>query len=212
MNKPLDPRILIASLALNLLLAGVTVYFGLRYQEQSRQIESGLQQAERHRQEMLGLRVDMQALLSAESSQLAQLELQSRQLAEQAQQLALYRQVLAPDEGPGLLLAQEDIAALGEPGLFSYRLVLLQPGSAGNRVMGQARLQVRAVQDGRAVTLDDDALGVAPVTLDFRHFQVLSGQLRLPSETRAQTLEVRLELGDNRRRTLSLNWPIPDNT
>ncbi|MBL1378987.1 DUF6776 family protein [Zobellella iuensis] len=212
MNKPLDLRLLIASLALNLLLAGVAVYVGLRYQEQSRQAAHSLQQAERHRQEMLGLRVDLQALLSAESSQLAQLEQQSRQLAEQAQQLALYRQVLAPDEGPGLLLAQEDIAAQGEPGLFSYRLVLLQPGSTGSRVTGQARLQVRAVQDGRALLLDDDALGVAPVTLDFRHFQVLSGQLRLPSEVRAQTLEVRLELEGNSRRTLSLNWPIPDNT
>ncbi|WP_445401522.1 DUF6776 family protein [Zobellella sp. An-6] len=212
MNKPLDRRILIASLVVNLLLLAVAVYLGLKYRELGSRLEQSQLQTERSRQELLALRVDLQALLSAESSQLTQLEQQSRQLAEQAQQLALYRQVLAPDEGPELLLAQEDIAAQAEPGLFGYRLVLLQPGMGGSRVTGQARLQVRAVQDGRALILDDDTLGVAPVTLDFRHFQVLSGQLRLPPGARAQTLEVSLELEGNRRRTLSLTWPIPDNT
>ncbi|PPL15585.1 hypothetical protein UN63_12150 [Oceanisphaera arctica] len=202
---------MVVSLIASLLLA-VAGYLGLRYQEQARLLEQHRQQAERSRQELLALRVDLQTLLSAESSQLAQLEQQSRQLAEQAQQLALYRQVLAPDGGAELLLAQEDITTLAEPGLFSYRLVLLQPTNTGNRVTGQARLKIRALQDGQPVVFNEEILGVAPVTLDFRHFQVLTGQLQLPVGSRAQTLELQLELDRRPARTLSLNWPTPDNT
>ncbi|GHA25344.1 DUF6776 family protein [Oceanisphaera arctica] len=211
MHQSLGRRLMVVSLIASLLLA-VAGYLGLRYQEQARLLEQHRQQAERSRQELLALRVDLQTLLSAESSQLAQLEQQSRQLAEQAQQLALYRQVLAPDGGAELLLAQEDITTLAEPGLFSYRLVLLQPTNTGNRVTGQARLKIRALQDGQPVVFNEEILGVAPVTLDFRHFQVLTGQLQLPVGSRAQTLELQLELDRRPARTLSLNWPTPDNT
>lgn len=212
MNKPVFSRLLLCSLVLNLALVVVAAYLGLRQQDIQAAVEVSREQQERSRQELLALKVEQQALLTAESSQLAQLQEQSRLLAEQAQQLALYRQVLAPNEGPELLLAQEEIMAQGEPGRFSYRLVLLQPGSAGTRVTGTARLRIRALQGGNTVILDEDALGVAPVTLDFRHFQVLSGSLALPVETRAQTLELQLELDDRSNRILSLNWPNPDNT
>ncbi|MFP2770928.1 DUF6776 family protein [Oceanisphaera sp. KMM 10153] len=212
MQQPLGRRLMVVSLLASLLLLAVAGYLGLRYQEQARLLEQHRQQAERNRQELLALRVDLQTLLSAESSQLAQLDQQSRELAEQAQQLALYRQVLAPDGGAELLLAQEDITTLAEPGLFAYRLVLLQPTNTGNRVTGQARLKIRALLGGQPVVLNEEALGVAPVTLDFRHFQVLTGQLRLPVGSRAQALELQLELDRRPARTLSLNWPTPDNT
>ncbi|WP_298720797.1 DUF6776 family protein [uncultured Oceanisphaera sp.] len=212
MHQPFGRRVMVVSLVINLLLLAVAGYFVPRYQQQSRQLEQHRLQAERHRQELLALRVDLQTLLSAESSQLAQLARQSQQLTEQAQQLALYRQVLAPDGGVELLLAQEDITRLAEPGLFAYRLVLLQPTNTGNRVTGQARLKIRALRQGQPVVLNEEALGVAPVTLDFRHFQVLTGQLRLPVGSLAQTLELQLELDRRPVRTLSLNWPTPDNT
>ncbi len=212
MRQPLGRRLMMVCLAASLLLLAMTGYLGLRYQEQARLLEQHRLQADRSRQEMLALRVDLQTLLSAESSQLAQLEQQSRQLAEQSQQLALYRQVLAPDGGNELLLAQEDITMLAEPGHFAYRLVLLQPTNKGARVTGRARVQIRALHNGHSVLLNDETLGVAPVTLDFRHFQVLTGQLELPVGSRAQTLELRLELDRKPTRTLSLNWPGSDNT
>lgn len=211
MTSPFDRRLMVLSI-ISILLLVATGYLGLRYAEQTRLLEQHRLQAERHQQELLRQRIDLQTLLSAESSQLAQLEQQARQLAEQAQQLALYRQVLAPDGGAELLLAQEDIVPLAEPGLFAYRLVLLQPTQLSHRITGQARLKVRALQAGQPVILTDDMLGVAPVTLDFRHFQVLSGQLRLPPDSQAQTLELQLILNNRASRTLSLNWPVSDNT
>lgn len=211
MTSPFDRRLMVLSI-ISILLLVATGYLGLRYAEQTRLLEQHRLQAERHQQELLRQRIDLQTLLSAESSQLAQLEQQARQLAEQAQQLALYRQVLAPDGGAELLLAQEDIVPLAEPGLFAYRLVLLQPTQLSHRITGQARLKVRALQAGQPVILTDDMLGVAPATLDFRHFQVLSGQLRLPPDSQAQTLELQLILNNRASRTLSLNWPVSDNT
>lgn len=211
MTSPFDRRLMVLSI-ISILLLVATGYLGQGYYEQARLLEQYRLQAERHQQELLTQRIDLQTLLSAESSQLAQLELQARQLADQAQQLALYRQVLAPDGGAELLLAQEDIVPLAEPGLFAYRLVLLQPTQLNHRMTGQARLKVRALQAGQPVIFTDDMLGVAPVTLDFRHFQVLSGQLRLPADSQAQTLELQLTLNNKASRTLSLNWPVSDNT
>ena len=211
MPSTFDRRLVVLSV-LGVLLLVVTGYLGLRYDEQTRLLEQSRLQTERHQQALLTLRIDLQTLLSAESSQLAQLELQARQLADQARQLALYRQVLAPDGGVELLLAQEDIIPLAEPGLFAYRLVLLQPTQTSHRITGQARLKVRALQGGQSVILTDDMLGVTPVTLDFRHFQVLTGQLRLPVDSQAQTLELQLTLNNKASRTLSLNWPVSGNT
>ena len=206
MTAHLDRRFML-SLLICVLLASLLGYGALRYYEQDQLLTQQATQVERSRQELLALRVDLQTLLSAESSQLTQLDLQSRQLAEQAQQLALYRQVLSSDSGAELLLAQEDITPLGEAGLFSYRLVLLHPSQTDKRITGQARLKVRALQAGVSVLLDDDTLGVTPVTLDFRHFQVLIGQLQLPADSQAQTLELHLNLDGKAPRTLSLNWP-----
>ncbi|MFD1006579.1 MULTISPECIES: DUF6776 family protein [Oceanisphaera] len=211
MTSPFDRRLMVLSVFSVLLLA-VTGYLGLRYYEQTRLLEQNRLQTDRYQQDVLTLRIDLQTLLSAESSQLAQLALQAQQLASQAQQLALYRQVLAPDGGAELLLAQEDIIVLAEPGLFAYRLVLLQPTQTRHRVTGEARLTVRALQNGQSVAFTDEMLGVSPVTLDFRHFQVLTGQLRLPADSQAQTLELQLKLNNKASRTLSLNWPVSDNT
>lgn len=209
MTAPLDRRFTLCWLVCALLV-GVLAYGGLRYYEQAQLLEQQQAVHERNRQELLALRVDLQTLLSAESSQLAQLDVQARQLAEQAQQLALYRQVLASDNGAELLLTHEDITPLAEAGLFSYRLVLLQPTQTDKRITGQARLKVRALQAGTSVLLSDETLGVTPVTLDFRHFQVLAGQLQLPPDSQAQTLELHLSLDGRSPRTLSLNWPAPE--
>ena len=211
MTAPLDRRFR-WSLLMCVLLLLLLGFGALRYVEQEQLLTLQQSQAERSRQEMLALRVDLQTLLSAESSQLAQLDQQSRQLAEQAQQLALYRQVLASDNGGELLLTHEDITPLGETGLFAYRLVLLQPTQTDKRITGQARLKVRALQAGKSVLLSEDVLGVAPVSLDFRHFQVLTGQLQLPADSQAQSLELHLNLTGRAPRTLSLNWPVAEPT
>lgn len=211
MTAPLDRRFILCLLVC-VVLAVLLGFGALRYQEQQQLLSQQQTQAERNRQQLLALRVDLQALLSAESSQLAQLDLQARQLAEQAQQLALYRQVMASDNSAELLLTHEDITPLAETGLFAYRLVLLQPSQTNKRITGQARVKVRALQAGVSVLFNDDTLGVAPVTLDFRHFQVLTGQLQLPQDSQAQTLELQLDLDGKAPRTLSLDWPKPENT
>lgn len=203
-------RPLLGCLLLCLLLIGALGFGAQRYYEQTQLLTHQQTQAERSRQELLALRVELQAILAAEASQLLQLDQQAQQLSEQAQQLALYRQVLASDSGAELLLAQEDITPLAKTGLFAYRLVLLQPSMTNQRVTGQARLKVRALQAGVSVLLSDEVLEVAPVTLDFRHFQVLSGQLQLPPDSQAQTLELQLDLDGKSPRTLSLNWPTAE--
>ncbi|ART80241.1 DUF6776 family protein [Oceanisphaera avium] len=206
MTKAIDRRLLGCGLACVLL--GIALLIGGQgYYEQSQMLAQQQAQGERQRQEVLALRVELQALLASQASQLAQLEQQSQQLSAQTQQLALYRQVLASDGSAELLLAQEDITPLSQTGLFSYRLVLLQPSKTDKRITGVARIKVRALQNGVSVVLNDEVLGVAPVTLDFRHFQVLSGQLQLPSDSQAQTLELQLDLDGKALRTLSLNWP-----
>lgn len=211
MSSPIARRLVGAWFCCGILLVMLS-YAVLRHIDQAQSLERQQVQAERYRQELLALRIDLQTLLSAESSQLAQLDLQSQQLAEQAQQLALYRQVLTSDGNNELLLAQEEITPLATPGLFSYRLVLLQPTHTDRRITGLAQIKVRALQAGVSVLLSDDSLGITPVTLDFRHFQVLSGLLQLPIDSQAQTLELQLELDNQTSRTLSLNWPIADNT
>lgn len=204
--------LIIGSVVLNLLLVLGLGYGGFHYQAQQSLLEQQRLAASAQRKEVLALQLDVQTLLSSESHQLLQLEQQAEQLTEQAQQLALYQQVLAPDGSGGLTLAQEDITPLAEVGHFAYRLVLLHPHNKDARLTGQAQLRVRALQEGQSVLLDPAQLGVTPVTLDFRHFQVLTGQLQLPTNSVPQTLEVQLTLDNSESRTLSLNWPSANNT
>lgn len=204
--------LIIGSVVLNLLLLLGLGYAGLHYQAQQPLFEQQRLQASAQRKELLALQLDVQTLLSSESRQLLQLEQQAQQLAEQAQQLALYQQVLASDGSGELRLVQEEIIPLTEPNHFAYRLVLLHPHNDGVRLQGQAQLRVRALHEGQSVLLEEAELGVTPTTLDFRHFQTLTGQLQLPPNSVPQTLEVQLTLDNSESRTLSLNWPSANNT
>ncbi|MBO1520367.1 DUF6776 family protein [Oceanisphaera pacifica] len=210
MPSPFKRRLIVLSL-LSVLLLLCSGYLGMRYYDQTQLLIEQQHSLARQQQHLLALNVDMQALLSAQEARQVKLDLQAQQLAEQAQELALYQVVLSP-KGGKLALVQQEIVPASEPRVFAYRLVLLQPRQGARKVTGQAQLKVRAIHNKQSQILTGEMLGVAPVTLDFRHFQVLMGQLRLPLNSQARTLELRLTLDNRADRTLSIHWPVSDNT
>ncbi|WP_116475706.1 DUF6776 family protein [Zobellella maritima] len=212
MKKDSVARWLTCSLLANLLLATATGYLWLRYQDRGETLQAVQKQEAGTRQALLQGQLEYQALLSARDSLQTRLLEQDKRLAEQAQQLVLYRQVLAPDGAKELMLTEGEITPLPEEGKFKFRLVLLQPEGQGTRITGQARIRVQVRQQGEIVSLSEQELGLAPLLLDFQHFQILAGSGQLPVGAEGRQLELLLELGGRSDKTFRLAWPLPGNT
>ncbi|GAA3551110.1 DUF6776 family protein [Zobellella aerophila] len=207
MKNNMLARWLTYSLLANLLLAIAAGYLWLRYQDRGQALSAVQRQEAGTRQALLQGQVEYQALLSAQGSLQARLLEQDKLLAEQAQQLVLYRQVLAPGGAQELMLTEGEITSLPDTGKFLFRLVLLQPEGKGGRITGRARIRVQARQQGEIVALSEQALGLAPLLLDFQYFQILTGNLQLPADAEGRQLELLLELDGRGNKTFRLAWP-----
>lgn len=212
MKKDPVARWLACSLMANLLLITAAGYLWLRYQDRDEALQAVQKQEAGTRQALLQGRLEYQALLSAQGKLQDRLLEQDKQLAEQAQQLVLYRQVLAPAGTQELMLTEGEITPLPEAGKFQFRLVLLQPEGQGARITGQARIRVQVRQQGEIVVLSEQQLGLAPLLLDFQHFQILAGSGQLPAGAEGRQLELSLELDGRSGKTFRLAWPLPGNT
>lgn len=125
---------------------------------------------------------------------------QIKSLAEQnaslKEDLAFFQTLMPAGGGDrGILVERFRVAPQGTPGVYRYRLFLVQTGERDEDFRGRIQLVVNAVEDGapRALKLPpDNEMEAREYQLRFRFFQRIEGSFRLNPEAALKSVQVRV--------------------
>ncbi len=152
--------------------------------------------------------VDKQALQMLRGDLAAQKE----QIAGLEEGLRFYRSLMAPGEiAQGLSLRPLELVAREEPGRYGFRLVAQQGAVKHSLLKGRLQAEVVGALAGEQVSyplaqlsedLDDEA-----VTLRFRYFQSIEGELVLPPGFEPQAVRVEASASEPRKMAVETRFP-----
>ncbi len=129
------------------------------------------------------------------------------QIVKLQEQVAFYQDIISPaDHIAGPRIQALRIQSLPGAGQYRYRLMLIQALKHQQTVYGRATLQVNGVQGGKNATLTFPGPGSKPLSVNFKYFQELDGQIILASNFTPQSVTVRVMLG-GRELDRTYAWP-----
>ncbi len=136
---------------------------------------------------------------ATEEAQVTINSLRSR-LTQLEQDISFYRQVMAPEsDDQGLVIGEAVINAGEAANQFSYQFVFRQQGQQDNVLEGQAEITIRGRHLDENVSYSlaqlatpqlDETLEVSPITLRFRYFQNVEGEIYLPEGFQPELIEI----------------------
>lgn len=131
----------------------------------------------------------------------------SQEIVKLREELNFYRNIISPGNKSGSLQIQRlDIARADIEDQYRYKLVLVQSMKNENRVTGHVKLEVTGEQDGREALLHFPEAGKA-IQINFRYFQDVEGQLRLPKNFKPQRIRVQVIQGNAQPVEQQYAWP-----
>ncbi len=136
-------------------------------------------------------------------------DLQS-QIVELNEELAFYRGIMAPSESQNGLQVQTVQIEHGDgDGDYRVRLVLVQVGRQNRRISGSLQVAVVGTGPGgnQRLPLQATEGEGQDLRFAFRYFQILEGNVVLPSDFRPERLEVRLDPAGKGQESVDLTFP-----
>ena len=149
---------------------------------------------------------EAQATINSLRSRLTQLE----------QDISFYRQVMAPEsDDQGLVIGEVVINAGREANQFSYQFVFRQQGQQDSVLEGNAEITIRGTRSDEAVSYSlaqlaspqlDETLDASPITLRFRYFQNVEGDVYLPEGFQPEQIYITARSLRPVEKTVSMNF------
>jgi Family of unknown function (DUF6776) len=109
------------------------------------------------------------------------------------QELALYRDIMAPGDRKGVQVYSFELAPAAVPEQFSYQLILMQNDAKRQLIRGEAEVYIYGKRQGlpiRYSLAELDAQRSQPIPFRFRYFQQIEGALRLPTDFKPNEIKV----------------------
>jgi hypothetical protein len=131
------------------------------------------------------------------------------------EEVAFYRDIVSAQRNKGLNIQSLDILPVGSGSDYRYRLVLTKDMRNDKVVTGKVNLSVEGEYDGKSKRLPfSELLGreSSDIEFQFRYFQKLEGQIRLPDGFYPHSVLVEVVAGEkSKKRTAErqFNWPQP---
>jgi hypothetical protein len=151
---------------------------------------------------ILGVELEVQRL----ASQQAQSTIEEG-MVEQArlrEELAFYQKVMAPElKQDGFVIEAFNVAKALSDNTYTFDLVLMQQDKIKTNIKGNVDVTIRGSQSGQVKELrllDLMPQGSKPLVFSFRYFQVIEGQFELPLGFAAESILVRSEVYQFKRK------------
>lgn len=208
-------RLLLIVVPALLFVAGVAGAYFYGYRTGSAELESSLDTVAdlTDRYEFINTRyteaqdslVQLKRQLSIDESAYArlrsELEQSYDQLSEMTGELKFYRSIISPQEGKNGVSVQEIvIEPTDRPGMFRFKLVLIQTLQKGKELSGTVRLSIKGESNGEIRVVEHPDKGQEKLPVKFKYFQSLTGAFDLPESF--VPLEVRVNLSANKKKSL----------
>jgi len=137
-----------------------------------------------------------------------------KQLLMLQKELVFYRGLVAPSKkSSGLAVKDLSVRPTDEEGVFAYKLVLVQRNKNDRFAIGHINLSIKGVLKNEAVTLGlSDLFADENKKLNFKYhyFQVLAGELRLPSGFQPRQARLSLQPKGKRLKVVSVAYDWSD--
>jgi len=170
-----------------------------RVAEENRQLRATLTQAQR------ALEKDQATFQEMDSA----LKTSARQFALLREDLAFYRNIIAPPDGKsGLRIQSLGIQPAGASNVYSYKLMLVQSITHTTGIRGTATLQVAGLYNGRDEVVRFPAGNEPPKLVSLKYFQEIGGKFTLPRDFKPRSVRVTVARLDGTRTVeRTFDWP-----
>jgi hypothetical protein len=133
------------------------------------------------------------------------------QLSALKEQVAFYRGIVSPEESAaGVRIYEMRMQPAAEPGIYQYDLILIQAMPHGDMISGGADFSVEGALGGQSRAFrraDIEIEKGRDLAFSFKHFQELSGSVRLPAGFTPARVKVEVtRAGASARIQQQYNW------
>lgn len=161
--------------------------------------------------ELASIRLDTGVSSGAVADLQANLNSQHLEIAALREEVAHYREILAPGSiTKGTQISELRVVQTAASDAYAFELRLAQNGADQSLVRGLLRLSIEADAGGRKVVLPLQELSPSvayPVRIGFRHFQHVSGKFSIPPEHLPLRVVVTLEIDGKQKKSLVRSFP-----
>ena len=141
-----------------------------------------------------------------------ELTAQKEQIQKLEESLRFYRSLMAPDDiAKGLTLLPIELIATGADNRFAYRIVAQQEARKHGLLKGSLSVKVAGVVDGQPLQISlaelSEAVEDENITLRFRYFQAIEGELVLPYNFEPQAVSIVARATSPKKVEISQEFP-----
>jgi hypothetical protein len=117
------------------------------------------------------------------------------QISQLEEDVLFYKQILAPvNEDAGLVIGKLDLVQSDGSSAVRFKLELKQQGNNESLLSGYVNVNVVGLQNGEEVSIPlqglSDSVDDLDIRLQFRYFQNIEGELRLPADFEPQKVHI----------------------
>ncbi len=150
------------------------------------------------------LEVDLEALRQLRGS----LEETESQVAELNEELAFYRRIMAPSKGEdGLRIQAFEVAPSDSADRYRVKLVLVQARQRDARTRGELAVELKGQRNGEETRLSLQDLAADAQSFDFRYFQDIDFEVKLPQDFTPDSAQVVLTPRGRGEAPVSASFP-----
>lgn len=136
------------------------------------------------------------------------LKASSQEIVKLREELSFYRNIISPaNKISGLQIQSFNIEPTGIDNQYRYKLVLIQAMKHDRAVFGRVQFAVTGAQDGRSSALNFPQPVDKPINVNFKYFQDIEGNLRLPRNF--TPMEIKVSVIMNNAQTVEQAYPWP---
>lgn len=136
------------------------------------------------------------------------LKTSAQEIVKLREELSFYRNIISPaNKISGLQIQSFNVEATGLENLYRYKLVLIQAMKHDRAVFGRVQFAVTGAQDGKSSSLNFPQSVDKPVNVNFKYFQDIEGNLRIPKNF--IPLEIKVSVITTNAQTVeqTYSWP-----
>jgi hypothetical protein len=170
-----------------------------RVAEENRQLRETLTRAQRALEKDQATFQEMDSVLKTSARQIALLR----------EDLALYRNIIAPPDGKsGLRIQSLDIQPTAASNAYSYKLMLAQSITHTTSIRGTATFQIIGLHNGQDAIVRFPAGNERPSQVSLKYFQEIGGKFALPRDFKPRSVRVTVVSSDGTRTVeRTFDWP-----
>jgi outer membrane murein-binding lipoprotein Lpp len=172
-----------------------------RLQAENQSLREALARAER------ALQMDQTAYQDLDRS----LKASSREIVQLREELNFYRNIISPpNKQSGLRIQSLKLeSAANAKNTYRYKMVLIQALKHDRKIRGKARFEISGLRAGETTVLRFPQPTDKPIDFNFKYFQDLEGQFKLPVDFEPQWVKVNVTSRGRNAQTVEQTYPWP---